>query len=192
MRRRAILAGIAGSAGAMLAQQIGVLAQPLLPGDDDGTATPPPQPPPPQNDPPSAPATPSVPTAPAAPVAPAKPVATKPDLSDPKYSPNAYPPLKKTLDGPPKSGEFALTADDLNLRVNPSYNSDVATVIPGGSQITIEGKIKDGFFPVNFQSGLGWADGKFSATPRPGNAAADRCRDADREHADFRSARPER
>ena len=35
------------------------------------------------------------------------------------------------------------------------------TVIPGGSQITVEGKVKDGFFPINFQSGLGWADGKF-------------------------------
>ncbi|MDQ6601732.1 MAG: L,D-transpeptidase family protein [Chloroflexota bacterium] len=157
MRRRAILAGIAGTAATMLAQQIGVLAQPVLPGDDDGTTPPPPQPPP-QNDPPAAPVTPSAPVAPAAP---AKPVATKPDLSDPKYSPNAYPPLKKILDGPPKSGEFALTADDLNLRVNPSYNSDVVTIIPGGSQITIEGKVRDGFFPVNFQSGLGWADGKF-------------------------------
>ncbi len=157
MRRRAMLAGIAGTAATMLAQQLGVLAQPVLPGDDDGTIPPPPQPPP-QNDPPATPATPS---APAAPVTPAKPVATKPDLSDPKFSPNAYPPLKKILDGPPKSGEFALTADDLNLRINPSANSDVVTVIPGGSQVTVEGKVKDGFFPINFQSGLGWADGQF-------------------------------
>ncbi len=130
----------------MLARQIGVLAQPLT--TDDTTTNLPPQPPP-QNDPP------------VAPTEPAKPVVAKPDLSNPKYSPNAYPPLKNILNGPPKPGEFALTADDLNLRANPSSNSNVITVIPGGSQVTIEGKVKDGYFPINFQSGLGWADGKF-------------------------------
>lgn len=151
MRRRAILVGIAGTAGALLAQQLQVLAYPITTDDDTGIPTPPPQPP--QDTPPPAP--------PAAPVAPAKPATAKPDLSDPKYSPNAYPPAKTILDGPPKSGEFALTADDLNLRANASYNSEVLTVIPGGSQITVEGKVKDGFFPINFKSGLGWADGKF-------------------------------
>lgn len=170
MRRRAVLAGIAGTAATMLAQQIGVLAQPLITDDQDPTTVPPPDPPPsdpppsdpsPSADPPAAPVAPVAPAAAVAPVAPAKPVATKPDLSDPKYSLNLYPPLKKTLDGPPRSGEFALTADDLNLRANPSYNSNVLTVIPGGSQVTVEGKVKDGFFPINFRSGLGWVDNKF-------------------------------
>ncbi|MGI8689973.1 MAG: SH3 domain-containing protein [Thermomicrobiales bacterium] len=163
MRRRAVLAGIAGTAATMLAQQIGVLAQPLTTDDQDTTTTPPPDPPPdppPPVDTPAAPAAPT-PAAPSAPVAPAKPVATKPDLSDPKYSLNLYPPLKKILDGPPKPGEFALTSDDLNLRANPAYNSQVITVIPGGSQVTVEGKVQDGFFPINFHSGLGWADSKF-------------------------------
>jgi len=167
MRRRAVLAGIAGTAAAMLAQQIGVLAQPLTTDDqttpppDPPPSDPPPPPPPDPSPPADPPAAPVAPAAPAAPVAPAKPVATKPDLSDPKYSLNLYPPLKKILDGPPRSGEFALAADDLNLRANPSSNSQVITVIPGGSQVTIEGKVKDGFFPINFRSGLGWADGKF-------------------------------
>ena len=169
MRRRAVLAGIAGTAATILAQQLQVLARPIN-IDDTTTTTPPPQPP--SDDPPAAPATP--PPAPAAaPVsAPAKPTVAKPDLSDPKYSPNAFPPLKKILDGPPKSGEFALTGDDLNLRATPGYNSQVLTVIPGGSQVTVEGKVQDGFFPINFQSGLGWADGKFlqrlgSEIPQP-------------------------
>jgi L,D-transpeptidase catalytic domain/Bacterial SH3 domain len=158
MRRRAVLAGIAGTAATMLAQQIGVLAQPLTTDDQDTTTTTPPQPPPPVDTPPAVPDT---STAPAAPAAPAKPTTAKPDLSDPKYSLNLYPPLKNILDGPPKSGEFALTSDDLNLRTDPSYNSGVVTVIPGGSQVTVEGKVKDGFFPINYRSGLGWADGKF-------------------------------
>lgn len=162
MRRRAVLAGMAATAATMMVQQLQALAQPLT-TDDDTTGPTPPPPPPPANDPPAAPVTsaPAAPVAPVVPVAPAKPVATKPDLSDPKYSPNAYPPLKKTLDGPPKPGEFALAADDVNLRVNPSYNSEVMTVIPGGSQVTIEGKVKDGFYPITFKSNLGWVDGKF-------------------------------
>ncbi len=158
MRRRAVLAGIAGAAATVLAQQISVLAVTL----DDDTGSVGPSPPPPQDDPPPTPQpAPVAPAAPVAPVAPAKPTVAKPDLSDPKYSPNVYPPLKNVLDGPPKSGEFALTADDLNLRSNASAMSDVVTVIPGGRQITVEGKAKDGYFPINYQSGLGWADGKF-------------------------------
>ena len=145
----------------MLAQQIGVLAQPLTTDDQDTTTTPPQ--PPPTDTPPAATDTSTAPVAPAAPApaAPAKPASGKPDLSDPKYSINLYPLLKNVLDGPPKSGEFALTSDDLNLRSDPSYNSDVVTVIPGGSQVTVEGKVKDGFYPINYRSGLGWADGKF-------------------------------
>src|SRR2546430_3635893 len=151
MRRRAVLAGIAGAAATLLAQQLQVLARPIDTDDDTTPSTPPPQQPPDTQ-----PATPSAPAA-----APAKPATAKPDLSDPKYSPNAYSPAKTILDGQPKSGEFALTADDLNLRANPAYNGEVLTIIPGGSQITVEGKVKDGFFPINFKSGLGWADGKF-------------------------------
>lgn len=158
MRRRAVLAGIAGAAATVLAQQLQVLARPVT-TDDDTTMPAPPQPPPPPDDPPAAPA--PQPAAPAPAPAPAKPVATKPDLSDPKYSPNAYPPAKKILDGAPKPGEFALTGDDLNLRANPGYNSEVMTVIPGGSQVAVEGRVKDGFYPITFKSGLGWADGKF-------------------------------
>lgn len=147
----------------MLAQQLQVLARPVT-SDDDTSTSPPPdsstdtQPAPPASTPPDPVTAPAPVTAP---VAPAAPVATKPDLSNPKYSPNAYPPAKTILDGLPKPGEFALTADDVNFRTSPSYNSDVAKVIPGGSQVTVEGKVKDGFFPINFQSGLGWADGKF-------------------------------
>jgi lipoprotein-anchoring transpeptidase ErfK/SrfK len=163
MRRRAVLAGIAGTAGAILAQQLQVLARPVTTDDDTATAPPPSDTTP--DDQPTTPA--STPSAPAPVTAsvpdtgPAKPVATKPNLNDPKYSPNAYPPAKIILDGPPKTGNFALTADDVNFRANPSYNSDVQKVIPGGSQVTVEGNVKDGFFPVNFQSGRGWADGKF-------------------------------
>lgn len=137
----------------MLAQQIGVLARPLTIGGDATTAPPPTT----QNDTSTTPA----PTTPPAPAVSAQPTAAKPNLSDPKYSLNIYPPLKKILDGPPKPGEFALAADDLNLRTDPSYNSKVITVIPAGSQVTVEGKVKDGFFPINFKSGLGWADGKY-------------------------------
>ncbi|MDQ2785642.1 MAG: SH3 domain-containing protein [Chloroflexota bacterium] len=160
------MAGIAGTAATMLAQQIGVLARPLTTDDQTTPTTAPPDSSPPVDTSatPTTPPAPDVPAAPAAPVAPAvpaKPVATKPDLSDPKYSLNLYPPLKKILDGPPKPGEFALTSDDLNLRANPAYNSAVITVIPGGSQVTVEGKVQDGFFPINYHSGLGWADSKF-------------------------------
>src|SRR3954452_585716 len=110
MRRRAILVGIAGTAAAALAQQLQVLARPLPDTTGDTSPPPPPTEHPPADDPPAAPVVPAAPAAPpaapVAPAAPAKPAATKPDLNDPKYSPNAYPPLKKVLDGPPKSGEF--------------------------------------------------------------------------------------
>lgn len=85
----------------------------------------------------------------------------KPDLNDPRFSPNAYPPRKETIDGAPQPGEHALTADDLNLRVKPTYDSDVQTIMKAGSAVTIEGAVKDGFYPVNFQSALGWADAKY-------------------------------
>lgn len=142
-----------GTAATLMAAQLRALAQPPTPEEDGST------PPPPTDNPPITPVT--TPDIPSPPPAPAAPVATKPDLSDPKYSPNVYAPTKTLVDGAPKPGEFALTSDDLNLRANPAYNSAVVKIIPGGSQVTIEGKVKDGFYPVNFQSLLGWADGKY-------------------------------
>src|SRR5947209_1215043 len=103
MRRRAVLAGIAGATATVLAQQLQVLARRE---DDSGNPVAPSLPLPPDS---------QLATTPSAPAAapPAKPTATKPDLSDPKYSPNVFPPAKKTVDGPPRQGEFALTGDDL-------------------------------------------------------------------------------
>ncbi len=161
MRRRAVLKGMAATAGVLMSQSLRVLAAPLDPGLTPGDTSTPPDNPPPASTPPPAPA-PAVVSAPAAPAAPAtNPDNGKPDYNDPKYSPNAYPPIKQVIDGPPQPGEKALTSDDLNLRTDPSRNSGVQTIMPAGSMVTIEGKAKDGFFPVNFQSAMGWADGAF-------------------------------
>jgi lipoprotein-anchoring transpeptidase ErfK/SrfK len=150
MRRRAVLKGMAASAGILMSQSLRVLADPPIKADPTD---------PPPSDPPPAPAAPVRTSAPAAPAS--KPDDGKPDYSDPKYSPNAYSPIKQVIDGPPQPGDKALTSDDLNLRANPSTNSDVQVVMPTGSMVTIESKPKDGYFPVNFQSTMGWADSKY-------------------------------
>lgn len=173
MQRRAVLRGMAAAAAMIAGRSLRVLAVELDPnGDPVPTAT---EPSPPASDPPPAPVpapapaaapAPAVVPAPAparavAPIAPPKVNDGKPNYDDPKYSLNAYPPIKQVIDGPVQPGDKALTGDDLNLRANPGANSEVQTVMPGGSMVTVEGKVKDGFFPINFQSTMGWADGNY-------------------------------
>ena len=170
MRRRNILGAMAGAVIALAGTTGAVSADPS--SDDDPTATMPIGPPAPPDTTvagPPAPVDPPVAADPpspvvSAPVAPARPVpvatrvvSSKPDPSDPHYSANAYPPRKETMDGPPVPGDIALVSDDLNLRENGDYTSKVQVVMPAGSLVTIEKRLKDGFYLVNYQSSLGWA-----------------------------------
>ena len=85
----------------------------------------------------------------------------KPDLNDPRYAPNAYPPRREAVDGTPLRGEFATTTDGLKLREGPDYNSRVLLVMPKDGTVSIEGEPRDGFALVNHGSQLGWADAQY-------------------------------
>ncbi len=85
----------------------------------------------------------------------------RPDYNDPRYSANAYPPRKEVVEGVVQAGDLAQTADDLNLRAEADPKSDIQTVMKAGSVVSVEGKLKNGYFPVNWQSSTGWADAKY-------------------------------
>lgn len=170
MRRRNILGAMAGAVVALAGITGAVSADPS--SDDDPTAIMPLGPPAPPDTTtvagPPAPVDAPVATDTPSPVAPARPapiatrvVSSKPDPNDPHYTANAYPPRKEAIDGPPVPGDIALVSDDLNLRENGDYTSKVQVVMPGGSLVTIEKRLKDGFYLVNYQSSLGWADAKY-------------------------------
>ena len=173
MRRRYVLGAMAGAVVVLAGGPSAAFAEVLPEGNTtDSTSTDPPLvgPPVPTETPtPIAPLAPTPapaaivipPSAPVAPVATRAPATAKPDPNDPRYSPNAFPPRKDTVDGPLVAGEFALVTDDLNLRDGPDYNSKVLVVMPGGSLVSVEKRPKDNFSLVNYGSTLGWADMKY-------------------------------
>jgi len=83
--------------------------------------------------------------------------------------PNPAPPADQ--EPPPGSaptpGANATTTTDLNLRGGPGTTFQILAVMPGGSQLTVNGAAEAGFYPVSFGGLTGWAAVDFVATGGP-------------------------
>jgi uncharacterized protein YraI len=55
----------------------------------------------------------------------------------------------------------ATVNDELNLRTEPSLESEVLAVLPAGTRLTVTGAADAGFYPVTVDERTGWAFGDF-------------------------------
>jgi uncharacterized protein YraI len=84
---------------------------------------------------------------PTEPAEPAASDATAPTASEPEAAANAE----------DRPAETAVTTDAVNLRAEPRADAPVRAVVPAGSVVTRSGDVVDGFAPILYDGGGGWA-----------------------------------
>jgi uncharacterized protein YgiM (DUF1202 family) len=84
-----------------------------------------------------------------------------------------------TGDGNGGSGDLGVITSDVNLRSGPSTADDVLMVLMPGDQVTLDGGIQNGFYPVVASDGTyGWVYGAYVAVNGSASGTSARTNDA--------------
>ena len=84
-----------------------------------------------------------------------------------------------TGDGGGGSGDRAVITDRVNLRGGPSTADEIITVLSTGDDVTLNGGIENGFYPVTTSAGDdGWVYGAYLAVNSSSSGSAARTNDA--------------